>query len=297
MVDLQGNGQDDFIFANTAANRVFIQFPGGAEDPLLTPAGGALAPSAALAAHLGPGATPDIIIINSGRNEVLIYSPTGQVVNGLPQFAAPLRYAVGDNPVSVTVADLNGDGVPDLLVTNEGSNDISVLLGGETADGQWFATPGPRLHAGGVGPVSTVLADVTGDGRLDLVVTDSRASTAATPALAADGVIAVLPGLGKGFFADSDPRTFLTGVARTQSFLDAFSGDGRLDLVTINHGDGPIPAASRSTRTFRRCIARPAPGEPPPASGGDQLRGGFTPRPDSKTRSSARGMRRSRHRQ
>jgi hypothetical protein len=29
----------------------------------------------------------------------------------------------------VTVRDLNGDGLPDLVIANEGSNDVTVLLG------------------------------------------------------------------------------------------------------------------------------------------------------------------------
>ncbi len=38
-------------------------------------------------------------------------------------------FAVGDAPYSVTVADLDGDTVPDLLTANADSDDVSVLLG------------------------------------------------------------------------------------------------------------------------------------------------------------------------
>src|SRR5207253_4986851 len=37
--------------------------------------------------------------------------------------------SVGRNPTSVTAGDFNGDGKLDLAVTNEGSNNVSVLLG------------------------------------------------------------------------------------------------------------------------------------------------------------------------
>src|SRR5690349_11514399 len=44
-------------------------------------------------------------------------------------FLAPLAFDVGSNPKSVAVGDLNHDGIPDLVVANHNSNDVSVLLG------------------------------------------------------------------------------------------------------------------------------------------------------------------------
>ena len=73
------------------------------------------------------------------------------------QFHLLEGYAVGDRPAAITVADLNGDGAPDLLVANAGSNDVSVLLG-STAAGVWTATPSQRLSSGGEGPVTVAAA-------------------------------------------------------------------------------------------------------------------------------------------
>src|SRR6266851_22740 len=44
-------------------------------------------------------------------------------------FSTPANYAVGYSPHSVAVGDFNGDGKPDLAVANDGSNNVSVLLG------------------------------------------------------------------------------------------------------------------------------------------------------------------------
>ena len=35
--------------------------------------------------------------------------------------------AVGDEPVSTTVADLNGDGIPDIICVDQGSSNVVVL--------------------------------------------------------------------------------------------------------------------------------------------------------------------------
>jgi hypothetical protein len=40
-----------------------------------------------------------------------------------------LAFDAGSNPVSVAVADFNRDGIPDLVVANQDSNNVTVLLG------------------------------------------------------------------------------------------------------------------------------------------------------------------------
>ncbi len=38
-------------------------------------------------------------------------------------------FAVGTGPVAVAIGDLNRDGIPDMVVANQGSNNVSVRLG------------------------------------------------------------------------------------------------------------------------------------------------------------------------
>ena len=45
--------------------------------------------------------------------------------------AARADFAVGTNPRSVAMGDVNGDGRPDLAVANSGAGTVSVLLGNE----------------------------------------------------------------------------------------------------------------------------------------------------------------------
>src|SRR6202022_2686894 len=88
-------------------------------------------------------AWPDAVVVSSGSNAVVVYRTTG-VVNGVPSFApAPQTYFVGTAPASVTVADVNGDKIPDLLIANQDSNDVSVLFGSYDAAGSWVGVAGP----------------------------------------------------------------------------------------------------------------------------------------------------------
>ena len=49
--------------------------------------------------------------------------------NGNGTFQAPTPFAAGDAPRFITVADLDDDTVPDLVVANSDGDDVSVLLG------------------------------------------------------------------------------------------------------------------------------------------------------------------------
>ncbi|MFM7097556.1 MAG: FG-GAP repeat domain-containing protein [Gemmataceae bacterium] len=65
-------------------------------------------------------------------------------ITALPSFATQTTFASGNNPKSLTLGDVNGDGKLDLVTTNNNSNGtVSVLLGngdGTFKSQQTFAT-------------------------------------------------------------------------------------------------------------------------------------------------------------
>ena len=123
------------------------------------------------------------------------------------------------------MADINGDGIPDMLVADQGSNDVSVIFGSYDAHGDWVGIAGPRLKSGGDGPIAVIVQDSSGNGVPDLAVVNGGS-----------GTVTLLPGVGRGFFDDQQPRTlFNLGSAVVQP--PTFAGDSGLGYVVTAGGD------------------------------------------------------------
>jgi hypothetical protein len=120
-------------------------------------------------------------------------------------------------------SDFNGDGIPDLAVSNFGN--LSTNLGGNIAiyfgksDGTFSA--GPTVNAGST-PAAMYSADFNGDGRMDLAVGSATTDQ-----------ISILFGKGDGTFqaAASYPLT-----DSPHSIVSAdFNGDGQPDLAVATY--------------------------------------------------------------
>ena len=80
------------------------------------------------AADVNGDGKPDLIVANDGDSTVSVLLNTTAPGAATPSFAAQQTFATGSGPISVTAADFNGDGKPDLVVANLNGNTVSVLL-------------------------------------------------------------------------------------------------------------------------------------------------------------------------
>mgnify|MGYP006276137065 CR=1 FL=1 len=129
-------------------------------------------------------------------------------------------YAAGNEPVSVTAADLDGDGDTDLATANDDSSDVSVLLNngdGTFAAPQTYASPFAPPFA----PQSVTAADLDGDGEIDLATANDSSDVAS-----------VLLNNGDGTFAA--PQTFDIGNSPNGVTAADLDGDGDIDLATVS---------------------------------------------------------------
>src|SRR5258708_28294916 len=85
--------------------------------------------------------------------------------------APPVIYNVGAAPRWIATADFNGDGRLDLVVVNQNSNNVSVLL----SNGSGTFAPAVNYTAGDL-PLAVAIHDFNGDGKLDLAGANSHSS-------------------------------------------------------------------------------------------------------------------------
>jgi FG-GAP-like repeat len=177
-----------------------------------------------------------------------------------PLFLPPVSYDSGGfGALSVAVADVNGDGKPDLLVTNEcaasgGCNhgSVGVLLG----NGDGTFQPALTYDSGGYLATSIAVADVSGDGKSDLIVTSCASNTTTIcPTPSRNGVVGVLLGNGDGTFQPA--VSYDSGGAGAWSVaVNDLNGDAKDDLavadysssctvgVLLGKGDGTFQAVT-----------------------------------------------------
>src|SRR5260370_24124804 len=99
----------------------------------------------------------DVVVVNQcGSDTTCSSSGSISVLLGKPDgtFQSRVDYPVGSDPIVAVVGDFNGDGKPDIAVTNSSSNTVSILLG--KGDGTFQA---PVTYTTGTAPVSAVIGD------------------------------------------------------------------------------------------------------------------------------------------
>jgi hypothetical protein len=179
-------------------------------------------------------AVNDLIVANQNSGNVGVFlgnEDTGDEGDGT--FAAQVTYAtdpanVNSQPMWIATGDLNGDGVPDLIVANKASDNVGILLGSPAGDGTFQAA---TTVATGNSPVSVVAAHFFGTGDLDMAVANQG-----------DNSIFVFKGNGDGTFIT--PATTVlqlpNGYEPAALLAVDVNADGHADLIVADQGNNSV---------------------------------------------------------
>lgn len=232
LADTNADGHLDIITGN-GLNRKVSVMPGhgdGTFDTATAFAAGRFTNGVATA-DLNRDGLPEIAAANQNGNSLSVLK---NVLSPKPTGGSWLKSedkGTGTGPAFVATGDINRDGSVDLIVANQGSNNLSVLRGNQA--GTFGVARSVTLPAGISAPTHVALGDLNRDGKPDLAV-------------AGTGGIAVLIRKPNGSFAR---RAFLGRSAAAVAIGDV-DGNGVPDLIAAN------PAEDKVTVIRRRANGR-----------------------------------------
>jgi hypothetical protein len=237
VADLDNDGKQDVIVANQGENTlsIFKNISTSGNISFNSPVKIAT-PSTPIGIGIGDfdkNGWLDIVTANHGNSTVSIFTNKG-IFNAIStnNFNPRFGLITGLNPITIDVADIDGDSKSDIVVGNYGSNSISIFknnyISGTLATSS-FSTK-LDFNAGNK-PGYVKLGDMDGDSKLDIVVLAEGTNSV--------GILRNISTAGVLTSASFASRVnFNTGITPYYISVGDLTGNGKLDILVTNFGDG-----------------------------------------------------------
>ncbi len=238
LIDLDGDTKSDII--TTFSTGTFAVFKNTSAGGIISFAAAAnfttgSQPIMAVSEDLNGDKKPDVVVSNYSSNTISAFRNTSTV--STISFSAKIDFSTGTNPRGVAIQDLDNNGFPDIVATNYNSNTISIFRN-TSSSGSALSFAAKVDYATGTNPHSVSLADIDGDGKADIIVTNSgSANVSVFRNTCTAGTISFQPGI--NFITGNNPRPVSAGD---------MDGDDKPDLVIGNGGSGTV-SLLRNTST------------------------------------------------
>ena len=261
--DLNGDGKLDIAVADRtlSAGRIVILY----QDP--NDPGHFLAPeeitlvnavTAIAIADLNKDGKADIIAANSdanGNNGQVSVFYQNPAAGKAGQFFAPVTFPAGAQPSCIAIADMDGDGLLDIVVGNLGPGTngngvpgIAVLLQDKTNPGAFLA---PQLYETGSGTIAIAIGDLNKDGFPDVVAVNLGSPVGSVSIFTGDETTRGILDTGNAYGGLSQP---------SGAWIADVNGDGYPDIVlsdglgaSVLYQIGPIESPDAFNTAVQIC--------------------------------------------
>ncbi len=180
----------------------------------------------------------DLVVANEGGGSGISISvfqnqATAGVIDA-SSFAPKVDFTTGTLPAAVEFGDLDGDGKPELVVSNTNSNKISVFKNNATVGTINSSTFAPKVDFDtNTFPWGLAIGDINGDGKLDVMVANSGVSAAGVATVSVFGNQATPGTIDANTFMAKTDFTIGTGSTSQPLYvaLGDVDGDGKTDML------------------------------------------------------------------
>ena len=178
--DFNGDGKLDLAIAVDSGVNIYLGQGDGSFAQSSMTATNSISPNSIAVADLNNDGRQDLVVADDGGYPLATGNGGVFVLlgNGNGTFTAAASPVVGVAPSSVVAADLNGDGIVDVAVVNEGDNTSTILLG--KGDGT-FTSNGTVTT--GNAPTAITAGDFNDDGHADLAIGTEGSESVSGPAV------------------------------------------------------------------------------------------------------------------
>jgi len=228
--DFNGDGLQDLALVDAANDTLSVLLGNGRGGFVAAPGPGTAVGNVshvAVGDFSGDGKL-DLAYANANNDTVSVFLGNG---DGTFTPAPGPPITVGAFPSDIVAGDFTGNGKLDLVVANEMSGDLTVLLG--NGNGTFTAAPGSPVAIDGQ-PVRLAVGDFNGDGKLDLAVALLKDNSGDPDA------VEVLSGNGDGTFTAAGAPISLPGSSISAIGVGDFTGDGKLDIAACDAGGDDV---------------------------------------------------------
>ncbi len=238
--DIDLDGKPDVISANALGlgisvlrntNTIAGAFSFGASADFVT----GFQPMALAIGDIDGDGKEDVVIVNSNTDSTSGLSILRNTSTaGSVSFAPVVNFTTGPSPKGVALADIDGDDKLDVIVVNQKGNTISILQNTSTAGGINPSSLAPKVNfATGSKPKAIAVGDLDGDGKPDIVVTNTKNNT-----------VSVFQNLGvSGTISSSSlaaPFTLATGALPVAVAVADVDEDGKPDIEVANYNGNTV---------------------------------------------------------